>query len=80
MIKGFTGDADIGFPLLSDAKSTMIGAFDLLDPKFPPATRWHGLALTMIVVLDETGAVKRRFSDPNHRNLPSVDTVLGLLR
>lgn len=34
----------------------------------------------MVVVLDKAGAVQRRFSDPNHRNLASVDTVLGLLR
>ena len=79
-VAGFTGDSGIEFPVLSDPKSKMIRAFDLLDPRFPPATNWHGLALSMIVVVDGKGVVQRRFSDPNHRNIADAKTVFGLLR
>lgn len=80
MIKRFAGDKAIGFTLLSDAKSKMIAAFDLLDPNFPPASRWHGLARAMIVVLDRAGTVRGRFSGRNNRDRPNIDMMLDRLR
>jgi peroxiredoxin len=62
--------------LLSDPRSKIIKAFDLLDPQFPPSSRWHGLALPMIVAVDGKGVIQRRFSTRDYRKRPSVDSVL----
>jgi peroxiredoxin len=79
-LRRFADDEHISFTLLSDAKSKIIGAFDLLDPQYPPSSRWHGLALPMIVVVDGAGVVQRHFSSRDYRNRPSVDAVLKQLR
>jgi len=79
-IKRFSDVAGIAYTLLADAKSKIIGAFNLLDPQHPPSSRWHGLALPMIVVIDNAGVVQRRFSSNDYRRRPSVNLVLKQLQ
>ncbi len=42
---------DLTLPLLSDADSEIISAFNLLDPAFPEGTRMHGLPYPATAVL-----------------------------
>jgi peroxiredoxin len=79
-LEKFGVNEDIGFTMLSDPTAEIIGAFDLRDPKFPPRSRWHGLARAMIVVLDAAGAVSHRFVGKDYRSRPDIDDVLGQLR
>ncbi len=77
----FAARESIAFRLLSDPRSEIIGAFGQLDPRFPPGTRWHGLARHMIVVVDAAGIIRDMFTGRDSRGRPEdVDSVLARLR
>ena len=69
----------IAFALLSDEGSRIISAFDLTDASLPETNPWYGFAKPMIVVLDERGIVRHRFSIRDKRDRPDIDAVLGKL-
>lgn len=70
----------IGFALLSDAKAEIIPAFGLLNRRFPPGSRWYGVAHPAIVVVDAKGVVRHRFSERRYRDRPDAGAVLKILR
>ncbi len=78
-LAGFAKRDRIAFALLSDKGSRIISAFDLIDPSVPATSPWYGFATPMIVVLDDQGIVRHRFSSRDHRDRPEVDAVLGKL-
>lgn len=69
-----------GMVLLSDPKAEIIAAFDLINPQFAPGTRWHGVALPMLFVIDAAGVITHRLSDSNYRWRPQAEDVVELLR
>ena len=76
----FAAGRRIAYTLLADEKSAIIKAFGVIDPRYPPTSRWHGLAIPIIFVIDAGGLVTHRFSNPDYRDRPSIDSVLEALR
>lgn len=80
MLKRFSAKEKIGFTLLSDRKSAIIKAFELLDGSVPETSNWHGFALPLIFVIDADGVIRHRFSETNYQQRPDVGVILGVLR
>ena len=76
----FAARRDIAFTLLADEKSAIIKAFGVIDERYPPGSRWRGLARPIIFVIDAGGVITHRFSSRDYRDRPSVDSVLKALR
>ncbi len=76
----FSTDRGIGYTLLADRKAEIIGAFGLINERFPRASRWYGIALPMMFVIDPKGVITHRFSSTNYRTRPDPDKVLRTLR
>ena len=76
----FSNRANIGYPLLADRRSQIIGGFNLIDTLQRKNSRWYGSATPMIVVIDGKGIVRQRFSTLDHRDRPDVDKVLDAIR
>ena len=76
----FTADRDIGYTLLSDRKAEAIGAFGLINQRFPRSSKWYGIAHPMLFVIDPNGVITHRFSNTDHRNQPSPGVILEALR
>jgi len=66
----------IGFTMLSDPKSTIIRAFDVLD------TRYSGFAIAhpIVFVIDPHGVIRHRFSASHYTERPEIDVILETLR
>ena len=60
-VKGIT------YPLLSDPKSKVIRAFDILNDNFPPDHPWHGVPFPGTYISDETGVVRAKYFEEDHR-------------
>lgn len=76
----FASTNDMRMLFLSDPMAAIIAAFDLIDPDYPPGSRWHGLARPAAFAIDTEGAVTHRWTDPNYRWRPDVDDVLRTLK
>ena len=78
VLKQFAAREKIGFTLLSDPQSKIIGAFGLIDESAPKD--WYGFAHPMIFVIDPKGVIRHRFSETNYQNRPDVEVILDILR
>lgn len=76
----FAAGRQIAYTLLADEKSAIIKAFGVIDQRYPATSRWHGLAVPIIFVIDAGGVVTHRFSSRDYRDRPSIDSVLEALR
>ncbi len=76
----FAAGGQIAYTLLADEKSAIIKAFGVIDQRYPATSRWHGLAVPIIFVIDAGGIVTHRFSSRDYRDRPSIDDVLKALR
>jgi peroxiredoxin len=72
----------IGYPLLSDGKSTMIDAFGLRDPAYAKGSFAYGVPKASTYVIDRTGTVRWRtiatdykIRDDNAAILAAVDGI-----
>jgi peroxiredoxin len=65
--------------LLSDAKSDIIKAFDVLNKAFAKGSPGYGLPHPIIFVSNAKGVVTHRFSETNYTSRPNVDLVLGAI-
>ncbi|MBI1187784.1 MAG: redoxin domain-containing protein [Alphaproteobacteria bacterium] len=72
----------IGFPMLSDAPSRLVRAFDIVDPAYPPGHARHGLPVPTIFFLSPQGEVLARLGEADYRVRPAptlvVSTIDGL--
>ena len=69
----------IGFALLSDPKSEIIRAFDVLDRHYPPGSPGHGIANPIVFVIDAKGKVSHRFSKVPYTVRPDIGLILQTL-
>jgi peroxiredoxin len=69
----------IGFPLLSDADFSIIDAFDLRDPAYPPGNRRHGLPVPSIWFIDGAGIISAKLGDDDYRIRPAPEQVLAII-
>ena len=80
ILQRFAAKEKIGFALLSDPGSAIIGAFGLIDESAPRDSGWYGFAHPIIFVIGPDGVVRHRFSESFYRNRPDVDLVYDILR
>ncbi len=66
----------IGFTMLSDPRSAIIRAFDMLNDRYPG----HAVAHPIIFVIDAQGVVRHRFSGKHYRERTDIDLVLKTIR
>ncbi len=76
----FAAGGGIGLTLLSDPKSAIIAAFDLLNRDYPAGSHWHGLSLPAVFAIDADGIITHRWTDPDYRWRPEPAAVLKELR
>jgi peroxiredoxin len=69
-------DAGLEFPILSDPKFDLIGAYEL---RHPSGHDGHDIALSASVLLDGGGVVRWTFVTPNLRIRPTPDQVLAAI-
>ena len=80
VLKPFAAREKIGFSLLSDPRSEIIGAFGLIDDSAPKDSPWYGFAHPMIFVIDQKGVIRHRFSEDDYQKRPDIEVILGILR
>lgn len=83
---GFAAREQIRYPILSDAESEIIRAWDVLDPQFPEGHRGHGLPFPTTYVLGTDGVVDAALYEAEvygqnggYRERVSVEAVLAAL-
>lgn len=76
----FSKRHDIAYPILSDRKSEIIRAFDILNEQHEPGSRAHGIPHPIIFVVDSRGVIRLRFSEEHYRDRPKIDRVLETIR
>ncbi len=79
-MRAFRDARGIAYSMLSDAKAEIIPAFGLANPQFAKDSPWYGVALPMILVVDPSGTIRRRFSTESHRTPPDIDVILSVLK
>ena len=77
----FAREHGITFPLLSDADSTVIKAFGIMNQLIEPdegrSMRWHGIAYPGTYFLDAAGVVADKDFHQHHARRSSGSTVLA---
>ena len=76
----FVNRSQLGFPLLADKGSKVIGGLGLIDTSVAKTASWYGFAKPIILVLDPDGVVTHRFSTQDYRNRPDITHILDALR
>ena len=70
----------IGYTFLSDPKSEIIRAFDLLDRSYAPGNPAYGIAHPIVFVVNPEGVITHRFSERVYTRRPDIGMVLSVLR
>ena len=68
----------IGFPLLSDADSTVIRAFGVLNEEIAPGEPNHGIPHPGMLVVDARGIVRKREFATGYAERPTVASLLDM--
>lgn len=71
----FTGKSNITFPLLSDADSATIKAFNLLNNDVSADSRSYGIPHPAIVFIANDGTVRAVLREEGYRTRPSLDAI-----
>ncbi|MEL6258687.1 MAG: peroxiredoxin family protein [Pseudomonadota bacterium] len=77
ILASFAETTGLSYPLLSDADSTTIRNFDLLNDDVDPDSRAYGIPHPAIVFIDSSGVVVSVLQEEGYRNRPQVETVLA---
>ncbi len=70
----------IGYTFLSDPKSEIIRAFDLLDRSHPPGSPAYGIAHPIVFVVNSNGVITHRFSERVYTRRPDIGVILNAIR
>lgn len=80
-IARFTQRQKIGYPILSDPKSKIIKAFDILNEEHQPGSFAYGIPHPIIFVVDPKGTIRHRFSEgKTYSRRPDIDQIFNVLR
>lgn len=79
-LKKFQQKANIGFTMLSDADSTIIKRFGLLNKEHEIGSRFYGIPYPAIYVLTKDGEVIRKYQENDYKERPDLQNVLDFLR
>lgn len=78
-LRRFAAREEIGYTLLSDRRSAIIGAFGLIAESVPRDSDWYGFAHPVIFVIDPEGVIRHRFSEANHQVRPDPNAIYEIL-
>jgi peroxiredoxin len=78
-LASFVQRRDIGYPLLSDPSSSIIGAFGLTDPNYPEGARRHGVPVPTIYFVTPDRVIAAKLGDENYRVRPAPEEVLATI-
>jgi peroxiredoxin len=76
-LQGFAERNAITYPLLSDAGSKLIDAFDIRNKQAPP--RVQGVPRHATFVLDQQGTIRAKLYQVSYRERPAVDALIAAL-
>ena len=71
----FKGKSNITFPLFSDADSTTIKAFGLLNEEVDADSRSYGIPHPALVFIGNDGTVRAVLREESFRTRPSIDLI-----
>jgi AhpC/TSA family len=77
ILKRFSDERGITFPLLSDQGSAIIKRYGLLNTTVQPGTRAEGIPLPGTFVLDKTGRVVARYIEEAYQERNTVSSILA---
>jgi hypothetical protein len=79
ILRDFARRRHISFPLLSDQGSTVIRAFKLENPEYPPGHAAHGVPYPGTFVIDAAGVVQSRFFEKAYAERQTAGSILQSL-
>lgn len=74
-LAAFSAKSKITFPLFSDADSSTIKAFGLLNEDIDPDARNYGIPHPALVFIDTNGTVKAVLREEGYRDRPEIDVI-----
>jgi hypothetical protein len=79
VLRDFAQRRHITFPLLSDRDTTIIRAFKLENPEYPPGHIAHGVPYPGTFVVDAAGVVRARFFEKAYAERQTAGSILQTL-
>ena len=79
ILKTFIDRRQIGYTLLSDPKSEIIGRYRLRDPQYQPGSFAYGVPRPIIFILDKTGTIKAKLYEDTFTKRPPATLVISTL-
>jgi peroxiredoxin len=79
VLKRFSDEHDISYPLLSDRDSSIIKAFEVLDVNAPPGSPAHGVSYHGTYVVDSRGVIVAKLFDAEATLTHSTGLVVSKL-
>ncbi len=76
VLKHFADRVGISIPLLSDADSKAIRAFDILNDSFPADHRLHGIPFPGSYIINENGVVQSKYFEEDYRERSTAANIL----
>ncbi len=76
LLADFARRKGITYPLLADPESRVIRAFGILNDNFPKDHAWFGVAFPGTYIVDETGTVKAKYFEDDHRDRYTAANIL----
>jgi hypothetical protein len=76
LLKNFAERRGITFPLLSDADSSIIKAFHILNEEVPPGTPFSGIPYPGTYIVDREGRVRAKYFEENYVERYTASDIL----
>ena len=80
ILRTFSKDSKVTYPLLSDPESKMITAFGLFNKESNKEHKWHGVPYPCIFFVNPEGRVDGRFAEKMYQHRPGIDTILAFIQ
>jgi len=76
LLAEFAERRHITYPLLSDADSSIIRAFGLLNPDYPESDKARGVPYPGTFVVDPHGVIREKYFEPSYRERQTAGSIL----
>lgn len=79
ILKKFTEEKTINYPLLSDLSNETIKAFNILNDAYQPGHRHYGIPYPGIMVVDREGKLKYKYFYEGYKNRVKIEDLVATL-
>jgi hypothetical protein len=76
LLKTFSDRVDLGFPLLSDPESRIIGEFDIINSEVPKDSPHYGFSYPGYYLVDAEGVVTAKFFNKENNDRTTAANIL----